>query len=109
MLKQSEGMEPRFISWNAAALHFFEFTLPDVWSRKKIKDMPLTEPDVSAGHWNDLYSPAHGQSRLRWLRRKSVVILELEKKSRGGINLTVDEVAPHGEEPIEILVNDEVF
>ena len=37
MLKWSEGMEPRFISWNIAAMHTFDFTFHDAWSRKKIK------------------------------------------------------------------------
>ena len=35
MLKWSEGMEPRFIGWNALALHTFDFTFSDIWSRKK--------------------------------------------------------------------------
>ena len=34
-LKWSGGMEPRFISWNAAAMHTFDFTFPDAWNRKK--------------------------------------------------------------------------
>ena len=37
MRKWSEGMEPRFISWNFVAMHTFDFTFPDAWSRKKIK------------------------------------------------------------------------
>ena len=41
MLKWSEGMEPRFIGWNVAAAHTFDFSLPDAWSRKKIKVLPL--------------------------------------------------------------------
>ena len=53
MIKWSEGMEPRFISWSAAALHGFDFTFPDLWSRKKIKAIPSRRPEVSAGHWND--------------------------------------------------------
>ena len=39
MLKRSGGMEPRFISWNAAAMHTFDFTFPDAWSRKKIRGL----------------------------------------------------------------------
>ena len=35
--ERGEGMEPRFISWNAAALYTFEFTFPDIWSRKRLK------------------------------------------------------------------------
>ena len=30
--EKSEGIEPRFISWNAAALQTFDFTFPDLWS-----------------------------------------------------------------------------
>ena len=30
MLRRSEGMEPRFISWNAAALPTFDFSFPDI-------------------------------------------------------------------------------
>ena len=44
-----------------------------------------------------------------WLRRETMVMMELGKELRGGIYLTIDEVAPHGEEPVEFLVNDEVF
>ena len=49
-LKWGEGMEPRFISWIAAALHTLDFTFPDIWSRKKIKAIPSRKPEVSAGH-----------------------------------------------------------
>ena len=48
MRKWSEGMEPRFISWNVAAMHMFDFTFLDVWSRKKIKAPPSRKPEVSA-------------------------------------------------------------
>ena len=37
MLKWSGGMESRFISWNVAAMHTFDFTFSDAWSRKKIE------------------------------------------------------------------------
>ena len=58
-------MEPRFISWNAAAMHMFDFTFPDAWSRKKIKATPSRRPDVSAEVWNDVYAPADDLSRLK--------------------------------------------
>ena len=61
MLKWSEEMEPRFISWNVAAMH----TFPDAWSRKKIKASPSTKPEVSTGVWNDVYTPADDLSRLK--------------------------------------------
>ena len=54
MLKWSEGMEPRFISWNDAAAHTFDFTFPDNWSRKKIKAPPSSRPEVSAEVWNEV-------------------------------------------------------
>ena len=37
MRKWSEGMESRFISWNVAAMHTFDFSIPDAWSRNVIK------------------------------------------------------------------------
>ena len=38
-----------------------------------------------------------------------VVILEAAKECRGGTYTTVDDLAPHGEESLEFLVNDELF
>ena len=52
MLKWDEGMKPHFISWNAAALHTFEFAFPDAWSRKMIKAIPSRRPEMSTGHRN---------------------------------------------------------
>ena len=100
MLKWSEGMEPRFISWNAAALHTFEFAFPDVWSRNMIKAIPSRKPELS---------PADDKSRLKWPRRETVVMLEVARESRGGIYLTIEEVAQHGAEPVEIVISDQVF
>ena len=77
MLKWSGRIEPRFISWNAAAMHTFEITFPDVWSRKKIKATPSRRPEVSAEVWNDVYAPADGLSRLKWSGEVKVVILEV--------------------------------
>ena len=51
MLKWSGGMEPRFISSNAAAMHTFYFTFPDAWSQKKIKAPPSRRPENSAEVW----------------------------------------------------------
>ena len=85
MLKWSKGMEPRFISWNAAALHTFDFAFPGIWSRKKIKAISSRKPEVSAGHWNDVYSPADDKSRLKWPRRETVVMMEVSREFRGGI------------------------
>ena len=56
-----------------------------------------------------MYSPADDKSRLEWPRQESVVMLEVARESRGGIYLTIEEVAPHGEEPVEIVIIDEVF
>ena len=38
-----------------------------------------------------------------------VVILEVAKESRGGSYITIEDLAPHGEESVEFLVNDELF
>ena len=102
-------MEPRFISWNAAAMHTFDFTFPDAWIRKKIKAPPSRRPEVSAEVLNDVYAPADDLSRLKWSGEVKVVTLELAKESRGGTYITVDDLAPHGEESVEFLVNDELF
>ena len=75
----------------------------------KVKAITSRKPECFAGHWNDLYSPADDQSRLRWLKRDTVVMLEVRKKSRGGIDSTIDEVPPYGEEPVEILIDDDVL
>ena len=56
MWKWSEGMEPRFISWNVAAMHTFDFTISDALMRKKIKAPPSRRPGVSADLWNDVYT-----------------------------------------------------
>ena len=60
MRKWGEGMEPRFISWNVAAMHMFDFTFRDALSRMKIMHhlSPLRRRGVSADVWNDLYTPA---------------------------------------------------
>ena len=56
-----------------------------------------------------MYTPANDKSRLKWPRRETVVMLEVARESRGGIYLTLEEVAPHGEEPVEVVLNDQVF
>ena len=109
ILKWREGMDPRFISSNAAALHTFDFTFLDIWIRKKIRVIPSRKPEVSAGHWNEVYTPADDKSRLKGPRQETVVMLEVIRESRGGIYLIVDKVAPYGEEPVEIVINDQVF
>ena len=109
MLNWSEGMEPRFISWNVAARHTFDFTFPDAWSRKKIKASPSRKPEVSSGVWNDVYTPADDLSRLKWSGEVKVVSLEVAEECRGGTYIMVDDLAPHGEESVEFLLNDELF
>ena len=109
MLKWSGGMEPRFISWNAAAMHTFDFIFLDAWSRKKIKAPPSRRPEVSNEVWNDVYAPADDLSRLKWSGEVKVVILEVAKECRGGTYITVDDLAPHGEESVEFLVDEELF
>ena len=93
--KWNESMEPRFISWNVAARHTFDFTFPDAWSRKKIKTPFTRKPGVSADAWNNVYTPADDWSRLKWPGEVKVILLELSRECRGGIYMTVDELAPH--------------
>ena len=109
MLKWRGGMEPRFISWNAAAIHTFDFTFPDAWSRKKIKAPPSRRQDVPVDVWNDVYTPADDLSRLKWSGEVKVVILEVAKECRGSTYITIDDLAPCGEESVGFLVNDELF
>ena len=109
MLKWSEGMEPRFIGWNVAAAHTFDFSFPDAWSRKKIKALPSRRPEVSAEMWNEVYSPTDDLSRVKWSGEVKVVMMEVAKDSRGGSYITIEDLAPHGEESVEFLVNDELF
>ena len=58
---------------------------------------------MSAGHWNDVYSPADDKSGLKWHRRETVVMLAVAKESREGIYLKIEEVAPLDEEPVETV------
>ena len=99
MLKWKGGMEPRFISWNAAAMQTFDFTFPDAWSRKKIKAPPSRRPEVSAEVWNDVYAPADDLSRLKGSGEVKVVILEVAKECRGGTYITVDDLGGVGRIP----------
>ena len=106
MLKWSEGMEPRFIGWKVAAAHTFDFTFADAWSRKKIKSPPSRRPGVSAEVWNGEYAPTDDLSRLRWPGEVKVVVA---KECRGGSYITIEDLASHGEESVEFLVNYELF
>ena len=109
MLKWSKGIESRFISWNVAAAHTFDFSFPDAWSRKKIKALPSRRPEVSDEMWNEVYTPTDDLSRLKWSGEVKVLMLEVEKECRGGSYITIEDLAPHGEESVEFLVNDELF
>ena len=108
-LKWSEGMEPRFISWNVAAMHTLDFTFTDAWSRKKIKAPSSRRPGVSVDVWNDVYTPADDLSRLKWPGEVKVIPLEVAKECIGGMFMTIDELAPYGDESVEFLVNDELI
>ena len=48
-------------------------------------------------------------SRLKWSGEAKVAMLEVSKESRGGSYITIEDLAPHGEESVEFLVNDELF
>ena len=82
MVKWSKGMEPSFISWNAAAMHTFDSTFPDAWSRKKIKAPPSRRPEVLADAWNEVYAPTDDLLRLKWSAEVKVAILEVAKECR---------------------------
>ena len=90
-------------------MHTFDFTFPDAWSRKKIKAPPSRRPGVSADVWNDVYPPADDWSRLKWPGEAKIILLEVSKECRGGTCMTIDELAPYGDELVEFLVNDELF
>ena len=107
--KWSEGMEPRFISWNVSAMHTSDFMFPDAWSRMKIKTSISRRSRVSLDVWNDVYSPADDWSRLKWPGEVKVILLEVAKECRGGTYMTIDYLAPYGDESVEFLVNDDLF
>ena len=107
--KWCEGMEPRFISWNVSAMHTSDFTFPDAWSRMKIKTSISRRSRVSLDVWNDVYSPADDWSRLKWPGEVKVILLEVAKECRGGTYMTIDYLAPYGDESVEFLVNDDLF
>ena len=90
-------------------MHTFDFSFPDAWSRKKFEAPPSRKPDVSSDTWSNVYTPADDLSRLKWPGEVKVVLLEVPKELRGGTDITVDELAPHGDESLEFLVNDELF
>ena len=77
MRKWSEGMEPRFISRNVAAMHTFDFIFADAWNRKKIKTPASSKIGVSFDVWNNAYTPADDWSRLKRPGEAKVVLLEL--------------------------------
>ena len=56
-----------------------------------------------------MYAPADDLSRLKWSGEVKVVILKVAKECRGGTYITVDDLAPHGEESVEFLVKDQLF
>ena len=109
MRKWSEGMEPRFISWNVAVMHTFDFTFPDAWSGKRIKAPPSRRSGVSADVWNDVYTPADDWSRLKRPGEVKVILLEVAKECGGGTYITIDELAPYGDESVEFLINEELL
>ena len=49
-------------------------------------------------------------SRLKWPGEAKVILLEVAKECGGGTYMTIDELAPYGDESVEgFLVNDELF
>ena len=51
--------------------------------------------------WNDVYTPTDDLSRLKWSGDLKVVILAVAKECRGFTYITVDDLAPHGDESVE--------
>ena len=90
-------------------MHTFDFTFTDAWRRKKIKAPPSRMPGVSVDVWNDVYTPADDWSRLKWPGEMKLKLLEVARECRGGMYVTIDELAPYGDESVEFLVNDELF
>ena len=84
----------------------FDFTFPDAWSRKKIKAPLSRRTEVPADVWNDVYTPTDDLSRLKWSGEVKIVIVEVAKECREGTYITVDDMAPDGEESVEFLVDD---
>ena len=84
-------MGPRFISWNVAAMHTFDFTFSYAWSRKKNKAPPSRKPAVSADVWNIVYTPADDLSLLKCPGEVKGILLEVARECRGGIYMTLDE------------------
>ena len=56
-----------------------------------------------------MYSRVVDQPRLKEPKPEPAVKLELNKELKGGIYVTIEELAPHADEPVEILLYDEVF
>ena len=56
-----------------------------------------------------MYPPTDDLSRLRWSGVVKVVMLETAKECSGCSYITIEDLAPHGEESVEFLVNDELF
>ena len=56
-----------------------------------------------------MYSSADDLSRLKWSGEAKVVMLEVARENRGGSYITIEDLAPHGEELVEFLVDDELF
>ena len=102
-------MEPRFISWNIAAIHTFNFSFPGAWSRKKIKSPPSRISGVSADVWNKVCTTADDWSRRKGPGEVKLILLDVSRECRGGIYMTVDELTPHVQESVEFLVNDELI
>ena len=97
---------------NGAALHqleccsvtYLRVYLPGCLKQKDDQGHTVEESRVSAGHWNDVYTPDKDNSR-----RETVVMLEVARESKGFIYLTIEEVALHGEEPVEIVISGQVL
>ena len=64
---------------------------------------------MSAKNDIELIADCHGLTEVSLMTALEVIVLEVAIESRGGMYMTIDELAPHGDESVEFLVNDEVF
>ena len=56
-----------------------------------------------------MFTPADDLSRLKWSGEAKLILLEVTKECGEGTYMTIDDLAPYGDESIEFLVNDELF
>ena len=79
------------------------------WTSRFLMHGDGRRPGVSVDVWNVVYTPADDWSKLKWPGEVKVILLEVAKECRGGMYMTIDELAPYGDESVEFLANEELF